>query len=264
MARGSRIWPSANAACSRTSGRVLERDDERFDGARGADLAEREGRLLARVCRGILQGRDQRLDSARIANLPEREDRLFADVGIGVAQAPRRARRPRSGRAAVRARRRPAREPRRRCPSARAMSGSTARLSRIWPRPNTALPANIRRGILQRLDERFEDARVAHLHERVHRRLTHFLVRILERGSQRGDELRIGLRLCSPALLSSSCRAPPGVRHGRREHVLQRHLDGALQCLCIAHLNRALPRPESLPAAGSAALARPARPSLAA
>ena len=54
------------------------------------------------------------------------------------------------------------------------------------------LLAHIRRRILERLHERFEDRRIAKLHEGVHRGLADFLVGVLQRGGERCDHPRIG------------------------------------------------------------------------
>ena len=110
IARASRICPSANAACSRTSAlAVLERDDQRLDRARVAQLPERERGLLAHV-------RLRRPSAPRSADRPHARSRIWPSANAAcsrtsavrvVQRASQRVDR-RDDRGAVRARRPPA------------------------------------------------------------------------------------------------------------------------------------------------------------
>ena len=225
MARGSRIWPSANTTCSRTSALdVLHRDDQRLDRAAIAQLPEREGGIFTHVGVGVLQRGDERATARRIADLAECEHRLLADARRSRParrspslrpprrRASARARTPpvpgrsaphpsarRSSQApprdpaAGRARRRPVDALRRSSSFSMLMSGSTARLSRSWPRPNAACSRTSDEPSFSACDQRLEHRRIAQLDQRVHRGLAHFLVGVLERGGQRGDHPGIDL-----------------------------------------------------------------------
>ena len=114
--RWSRIWPSANTACSRTLGDascsiddsastadaarncpeqedrllphppVFQHAGERLNRARVAELAEAEGGLLPDLGARVLQCHDQRIENPGIAHLDQRPEGRLAHALVGVFQ----------------------------------------------------------------------------------------------------------------------------------------------------------------------------------
>ena len=218
MARGSRICPSANATCSLTSAAgSLMAMTSASTAAAIADLAEREGRLLAHVRVLVLERRDQRrapsgrhesgrarrppaagrrawvaqrereaVEGRDVAHLPEGEHGLLAHVVVGVLHRGRRVR----GRALVaqlaeRERRLLAHI------AVAVLERRDERLDRPWvaqlAERERRLLAHARVLVFERGDERVDRARVAQLAERVNNAFAHAGVRILQRGQQRVD-----------------------------------------------------------------------------
>ena len=181
MARGSRIWPSANAACSRTSASLSFSAMTSASTAAGSRICPSANAACSRTSAfASLSAEISGSMALRSRIWPSANAACSRTLGF-VSRSAGSARRRRPGRAAGRARTRPARARR-----ARVVEGAaravTARWSRIWPSANAACSRTSASVSFSAAMSAVDGARIAQLAEREDRLLAHAAVRVLERG----------------------------------------------------------------------------------